>query len=185
MKKIIIILMCIFGNSVYAQQSGITLNYRDAELRSFIEDVAIETRKTFIIDPQVTGKVNLISSEPLSSEVLFETMLSVLKVNGMSAVTNSNGSIKITKSELALTDSALVGSNVQGEQLVTRVFFIKYVDPVMVFNAVRPYVSAGGNSYAREGMAAVIITDSADNLIRISQIIANIDIDQEVVKTLN
>ena len=82
--------MCIFGNSVYAQQSGITLNYRDAELRSFIEDVAIETRKTFIIDPQVTGKVNLISSEPLSSEVLFETMLSVLKVNGMSAVTNSN-----------------------------------------------------------------------------------------------
>jgi general secretion pathway protein D len=177
--------MCIFGNSVYAQQSGITLNYRDAELRSFIEDVAIETRKTFIIDPQVTGKVNLISSEPLSSEVLFETMLSVLKVNGMSAVTNSNGSIKITKSELALTDSALVGSNVQGEQLVTRVFFIKYVDPVMVFNAVRPYVSAGGNSYAREGMAAVIITDSADNLIRISQIIANIDIDQEVVKTLN
>lgn len=177
--------MCIFGNSVYAQQSGIMLNYRDAELRSFIEDVAIETRKTFIIDPQVTGKVNLISSEPLSSEVLFETMLSVLKVNGMSAVTNSNGSIKITKSELALTDSALVGSNVQGEQLVTRVFFIKYVDPVMVFNAVRPYVSAGGNSYAREGMAAVIITDSADNLIRISQIIANIDVDQEVVKTLN
>ena len=186
MKKIIIILMCIFGNSVYAQQSGITLNYRDAELRSFIEDVAIETRKTFIIDPQVTGKVNLISSEPLSSEVLFETMLSVLKVNGMSAVTNSNGSIKITKSELALTDSALVGSNVQGEQLVTRVFFIKYVDPVMVFNAGEALCFRWGVTVMPEKEWRPLSSRiSADNLIRISQIIANIDIDQEVVKTLN
>lgn len=185
MKKIIIIFICLIGNTVFAQQQGITLNYRDAELRSFIEDVAIETRKTFIIDPQVSGKVNLISSEPLSGDVLFETMLSVLKVNGMSAIKSSNGSIKITKTELALTDNALVNVTAMGEQLVTRVFFIKYVDPVMVFNAVKPYVSAGGNSYARDGMPALIVTDSADNLIRISQIIASIDMDQEVVKTLN
>ncbi len=185
MRKVIIIFIFFFGNTVFAQQQGITLNYRDAELRSFIEDVAIETRKTFIIDPQVNGKVNLISSEPLSGDVLFETMLSVLKVNGMSAVKSSNGSIKITKSELALTDSALVGGTAEGEQLVTRVFFIKYVDPVMVFNAIKPYVSAGGNSYARDGLPALIITDSADNLIRISQIITSIDTDQEVVKTLN
>ncbi len=162
-----------------------TLNYRDAELRSFIEDVAIETRKTFIIDPQVTGKVNLISTEPISGDLLFETLLSVLKVNGMSVVPTSSGAYKITKSDLALGDGGPVNKNATGDALVTRVFAIKYTDPMTISAAIKPYVARSGSSFARSGLPMVVVTDHADNMIRISQIIASLDVDQTVIRTLN
>lgn len=185
MRYFLTIYLCLFSYVAFAQQNGTTLNYRDADLRSFIEDVALETRSTFIIDPQVNGKVNLISSEPISGDVLFETMLSVLKVNGMTAVPASNGSYKIIKSELALGDAGPVGGNVTGDILVTRVFTIKHTDPITVEAALKPYVSRGGSSFSRAGLPMVVVTDYADNLIRISQIVASIDADQTVIRTLN
>ncbi len=170
---------------LFAQQSGATLNYRDAELRSFIEDVALETRRTFIIDPQVNGKVNLISSEPITGDLLFETLLSVLKVNGMAAVPTSSGAYKITKGELALGDGGPVDQTMSGDALVTRVFTIKNADPMTISAAIKPYVARTGSSFAREGLPMVIVTDHADNLIKISKIIATIDVDQTVIRTLN
>lgn len=185
MRYILLIYICLCTCSAIAQQGGSTLNYRDADLRSFIEDVALETRKTFIIDPQVNGQVNLISSEPISGDLLFETLLSVLKVNGMAAVPTSNGAYKITRMELALVDGGPVDTMATGDALVTRVFTIKHTDPMTVVAALKPYVSGGGSSFARDGLPMVVVTDNGDNLIRISQIISSIDVDQTVIRTLN
>lgn len=168
-----------------AQSQSAGLNYRDAELRSFIEDVALELRQTFIIDPEVQGKVNLISSEPIRGKLLFETLLSVLKVNGMTAVPTSSGAYKITKSEKALGDSGPVNETVNGDALVTRIFTIKYTDPMTVLAAIKPFVARTGSSFAREGLPMVIVTDHADNLIRIAQIVSSIDKDQTIIRTLN
>lgn len=185
MKYLCALYLCLFAATTHAQQSGSTLNYRDADLRSFIEDVALETRSTFIIDPQVNGKVNLISSEPISGELLFETLLSVLKVNGMAAVPTSSGAYKITKVEFALGDGGPVGEDIVGDALVTRIFTIRHADPMTIAAALKPYISRGGSSFAREGMPMVIVTDHADNLIRVSQIITSIDVDKAVIRTLN
>ncbi len=185
MRYLFAIYLCLFSFASFAQQNGTTLNYRDADLRTFIEDVALETRRTFIIDPQVNGQVNLISSEPISGELLFETLLSVLKVNGMAAVPTSSGAFKITRSEIALGDAGPVGENISGDMLITRVFTIKHTDPVTVATALKPYISRGGSSFSRAGLPMVIVTDHADNLIRLSKIVTSIDVDQTVIRTLN
>ncbi|HPF46803.1 MAG: type II secretion system secretin GspD [Alphaproteobacteria bacterium] len=185
MKYLLSIFLCLCALPAFSQQSDATLNYQDAELRSFIEDVALETHKTFIIDPQVNGKVNLISSEPISGDLLFETLLSVLKVNGMAAVPTSGGAYKIVKSEQALGDGGPVNQNATGDALVTRVFRIKHADPMTISAAIKPYIARNGSNFAREGMPMVVVTDHADNLIRIAQIIASLDADQTVIRTLN
>jgi len=185
LKYLLSIFLCLCALPAFSQQSDATLNYQDAELRSFIEDVALETHKTFIIDPQVNGKVNLISSEPISGDLLFETLLSVLKVNGMAAVPTSGGAYKIVKSEQALGDGGPVNQNATGDALVTRVFRIKHADPMTISAAIKPYIARNGSNFAREGMPMVVVTDHADNLIRIAQIIASLDADQTVIRTLN
>ncbi|MCP5380951.1 MAG: type II secretion system secretin GspD [Kordiimonadaceae bacterium] len=185
MKYLLSIFLCLFALPAISQQSDVTLNYQDAELRSFIEDVALETHKTFIIDPQVNGKVNLISSEPISGDLLFETLLSVLKVNGMAAVPTSGGAYKIVKSEQALGDGGPVNQNATGDALVTRVFRIKHADPMTISAAIKPYIARNGSNFAREGLPMVVVTDHADNLIRIAQIIVSLDADQTVIRTLN
>ena len=59
--------------------SAVTLNLKNAELLTFIETVSQATGKNFIIDPQVQGKVNVISSTEIDNEELYHLFLSQLK----------------------------------------------------------------------------------------------------------
>jgi type II secretory pathway component GspD/PulD (secretin) len=54
--------------SSLGQDAGITLNWKDADIRIVVEAVSEATGKNFILDPRVTGKVNLLSAEPMSKD---------------------------------------------------------------------------------------------------------------------
>jgi len=176
--------MMVWPLHALSQNAAQVLNYRDADLRAFIEDVALETKKTFILDPEVRGKVNLISSEPIEGPLFFETFLSVLKVNGLTIVPTANGAYKITKNAKAVRDGGLVNQPVQGDRLMTRVFTIKHTDPLAIQAALKPYIFKGGYLFARNGLPIIIVTDFADNLLKIAEIIRNIDVDKSVIHSL-
>ena len=179
MKILFVLLFTLISFTTNAQISG-GLNYKDADLREFIEDVALATRKTFIIDPGVSGKVNLISSQNVDSELLFEIFLSVLKVNGYAATSTVNGGYKIIPVDAAFKDS--VEGDSRGDRIATKVFFLRYTDPVKVLGVVQQYVNPKGLSFAREGLQAVVVSDYAHNLSRIESVISEIDVDNSVVK---
>ena len=132
MKILFVLLFTLISFTTNAQISG-GLNYKDADLREFIEDVALATRKTFIIDPGVSGKVNLISSQNVDSELLFEIFLSVLKVNGYAATSTVNGGYKIIPVDAAFKDS--VEGDSKGDRIATKVFFLRYTDPCLLYTS--------------------------------------------------
>lgn len=167
-----------------AQNGGHILNYRDAEIRAFIDDIASITGRTFIIDPRVRGKINVVSSEEVTVEGVFQTFLSALKVNGFTLVPTSSGAFKIVPDEIAAQDAGPVNEERAGDTLVTRVFKLKYADPLAVQAAAKPFVFKNGRVFARKGMPVVIVTDYADNLARIAQLVASMDIDHSVIRTL-
>ena len=70
-----LILLASIFNAVQianAQEAGITLNWKDADIRIVVEAVSEATGKNFIIDPRVTGNVNLLSAEPMSTDAFYE-----------------------------------------------------------------------------------------------------------------
>lgn len=167
---------------VYAE--GHVLNYRDAEVRAFIDDVAAITGKTFIIDPRVRGKVNVVSTEEVTIEGVFQTFLSALKVNGFALVPTSSGAFKVVPDDVAAQDAGPVDEARSGDILVTRVFTLKFADPLAVQAAVKPFNHPNGRVFARKGMAVLIVTDFADNLNRIAQLVTSMDVDHSVIRTL-
>ena len=66
--------------------SQYVLNFREADIRAFIEDAARVTGRTFIIDPAVQGKVSVVTQRPLSRSEYFEVFLSTLRANGLVAI---------------------------------------------------------------------------------------------------
>ncbi|MCW8925446.1 MAG: hypothetical protein OQJ84_04245, partial [Xanthomonadales bacterium] len=58
--------LCISKSPLAEEQ--ITLNFKDADIAAVINTVADLTGQTFIIDPMVKGKVNVVSSQPLSKD---------------------------------------------------------------------------------------------------------------------
>jgi len=50
------------------------INMQDVDIKAFIENVGIVTGRTFVIDPRVNGKVNIVSEKPLNDNEVFAVL---------------------------------------------------------------------------------------------------------------
>ena len=58
-----------------------SLTLKNADIRSLIETVSIQTGINFIVDPRVKAKITVITSEPVNKDKLYDLFLSVLPVS--------------------------------------------------------------------------------------------------------
>lgn len=174
----------------FAQESGITLNWKDADIRIVVEAVSEATGKNFILDPRVTGKVNLLSAEPMSQDAFYEAFLSILQVHGYIAVESGN-LIKILPDATARQFPSGFGTEDAAgpDDMATQVIQVKNVGATQLVPILRPLIPQYGHMVAHAGSNMLIISDRAANLARMVSIIRRIDMasdeDIEVVALQN
>lgn len=167
-----------------------SLNFVDADIESVIAAIGDYTHTTFIIDPRVKGTINLVSEKPLSKAQAFELLTSVLRLHGYSVV-NANGYSKVVpEADAKLQGGAVQSRNgARGDQIVTQVFHLSYESASNMVNVLRPLISPNNTINANPGNNTLVITDYADNLLRLSKIISSLDSpsssDLEVVQVRN
>ena len=110
----------------------ITINFNNIELQAFTKFISDLTKKNFIIDDKVQGKVTIVSPTRISKEEAYQTFLSVLEVKGFTAVETDNV-IKIIPSREVKQSGVKVISDkerdIRGEGFVTKIFHLNYVSP--------------------------------------------------------
>ena len=177
-------LCCLCAAALPAMaQDAKGLNYNNADLRIFLQDVAMETGLTFIIDPKVNGRVNIISDGLVTRYTLIELMKSVVRINGFATVPLANGGFKITATANALRDVKQAEPET-GDGLVTRIFDIKFTDAEMVFDSLRGLIDKQGIISWKKGRSQIVVTDFAGNVRRMEEIVTTLDIDSSVTKSL-
>ncbi len=157
--------------------SGITVNFKDTEIREIIEAVAEITGKSFIIDSRVKGQATLISKSPLSPDAFYETFLAILQVNGFVAVPSGNV-VKVLPDTNArqLPSIDLPGSVRSGsDQIVTHVIQVQNVGAAQLVPILRPLVPQYGHLAAHPASNMLIISDREANVYRLLKIISRID----------
>lgn len=161
------------------------LNFRDAEIRAFIEDVSMFTGRTFILGPLVQGKVTVVSEAPLPPGAIFEVFLSTLRVHGYAALPTASGAWKIVKEESAAEEAQpIAGPGDTGDRFVTGVFALDHIDGPTAMRAVQPIVNARGRAIAQPGEDFLIVVDYASNIERVREVLARIDVDRKVMRSL-
>jgi general secretion pathway protein D len=165
-----------FVSLSFGQEAGITLNWKDADIRIVVEAVSEATGKNFILDPRVTGKVNLLSAEPMSKGAFYEAFLSILQVHGYIAVESGN-LIKILPDATARQYPTRFGTEgAEGpDDLATEVIQVKNVGATQLVPILRPLIPQNGHMVAHAGSNMLIISDRAANLARMVSIIRRID----------
>ena len=187
---ILAVLALPFTPASFAQDSGITLNWKDADIRIVVEAVSEATGKNFILDPRVTGKVNLLSSGPMSRDAFYEAFLSILQVHGYIAVESGN-LIKILPDATLRQFPSGYGSEGRNgpDDLATQVIQVNNVSATQLVPILRPMIPQNGHMVAHAGSNMLIISDRAANLSRMVGIIRRIDMasddDIEVVSLQN
>ena len=171
---ILLLLLAITNNS-FSQEQSITPNYLGVELRSVIEAVSSITGKNFIIDPRVRAEVTLLSSTPMSTEAFYEAFLSLLQVHGFVAV-QAGEIIKIVPDSSSRQYPGY--PNLEGaanDDIVTQVIKIQNISAAQLVPILRPLIPQYGHLAAHSGSNMLIVSDRANNVDRILNIIQRID----------
>jgi len=155
----------------------ITVNFVNADIQSVIKTVGQHTGRNFILDPRVTGTVNIVSDKPVSKDLLYQLLLSTLRVQGYAAV-EGDGFVKIVPEAEAKTSAGPTGelaARARGDRIVTQVFILANENAVQLVPVLRPLVTANNFIAAYPNNNAIVITDYAENVRRIQRIIESID----------
>jgi general secretion pathway protein D len=161
-----------------AAEETVTLNFVNADIPSVVKAIGGSTGKNFIFDPRVTGTMNIVSDKPVSKDLAYQILLAALRVQGYAAV-EGNGFVKIIPEADAKTTGSVVEdktSKIGGDRIVTRVFQLQNESAAQLVAVLRPLVSPNNFIGAYPGNNTLVITDYAENVKRIANIIASIDI---------
>lgn len=175
-------LMCAASTpALVAPVHAQALNAQEADIRAFIQDVAKQTGRTFIVDPRVKGTVSVFSTDTLSEAELFEVFLATLRANGLVAVPTASGAYRITLEEGVAQQPGLGRG---GEGFSTQVFRLKHIDAATAAETLRPLVGRQGAVIANRSSNTVVVADYSDNLRRLRGLVGELDQDRSVTRVV-
>ena len=152
------------------------VNLKDAEISALVAEVSEITGKNFIVDPRVKGNITVISSKPMTANAVYELFLGVLSVNGFAAVP-AGDTIKLVPDVNAKQNAIPFDTRgkAKGETLVTRVIMLQNTNANELVPVIRPLLPQFAHLAAINGANALVISDHANNIIEIENLINSLD----------
>lgn len=152
------------------------VNLKDAEISALVAEVSEITGKNFIVDPRVKGNITVISSKPMTANAVYELFLGVLSVNGFAAVP-AGDTIKLVPDVNAKQNAIPFDTRgkAKGEALVTRVIMLQNTNANELVPVIRPLLPQFAHLAAINGANALVISDHANNIIEIENLINSLD----------
>ena len=156
--------------SIAAQEQNIF--YKDADIKTFAQDIALLTDKTIILDPRVKGVISIYSDAPLNSESIWEVFISTMEVQGYNVLKDGDIYRVIPSQEGVknFTESGPYTGSIGSE-----VIKLRFSSAKDIVNAVKPIVGVRSYIVALNNDREVLIADDADNIKRVREIIRNLD----------
>lgn len=173
-KKIILAVMLLTAMPVWA--ADITLNFKNADIRAFIDFVAGFSGKNFLVDNRVKGTVSIVSPTAVDEVEAYNIFLSVLEVNGFATV-DAGSVIKIVPRAEGKQKSVPVhvGNAKNNDTMVTQVLRLKYANSQQLVALIRPLISPNSHLVAYPRGNMLLLTDSSSNILRIQQVLKLLD----------
>ncbi len=166
-------LLCCVPN-VYA--ADVTMNFKNADIRAFIEFAAGFTGKNFLVDNRVKGQVTIISPTPMNEKEAYKVFLSVLEVNGFATVESGSVSKIVPRAESKQKAVPVHGGQAENDDtMVTQVLRLKYADSQQLVGVIRPLISPNSHLVAYPRGNMLLLTDSSSNVRRIQKILTLLD----------
>ena len=158
-------------------QDYITLNFSNIDIAALVKVMSELTRKNFIIDERVTGKVTLMTPTKISPDEAYQVFLSALEIKGFTAVEDGRV-VRIIPTASARQSGLKVvpDGDLKGQGYVTKLIRMTFVNPQDIVRTLTPLMSKDGNLIAYPATNSLIVTDSVHNIKKIESLLRALDI---------
>ncbi len=162
------------------EEEGISMNFQDVDIAVLVKLISDITKRNFIVDEKVRGKITIISPGKISKDEAYLVFQSVLQVKGFTTV-QSGTIIKIVATKDAKTntiDTVLPGTIVTPrDEYITRLVHLKHVDSNNMVSVLQQFISPDGLLAAYPPTNTLIMIDTAAQTDRVSKILNQLDIE--------
>jgi len=152
--------------------------YKDADIKTFAEDIALLSDKTIILDPRVKGIISVFSDDDLDSDSIWEVFITTMEVQGFNVLKNGDIYTVIPSQE------GIKNFSEQGQlngSIATEVVRLRFSSANDIVTAVKPLVGVRSYVAALKNDIEVLISDDRNNVSRISEIIRKLDSELDTV----
>jgi general secretion pathway protein D len=158
----------------------IVLNFDNADIEAVIQAASEIAGFNYTIGPGVAGKkVTIQTSGRIPEDEVFNVLLAVLEVNGVTAVRSGNlykilPTMAVRERPLPTVIGAQPDPTRRDDEVITQIVPLQYAPADRVAVTLRPFVQ-GGNVVVQGNL--MIVTDTAANVARVLQIVSVLDVE--------
>jgi general secretion pathway protein D len=158
-------------------RAPVTVNFVNADIEAVSRAFAAMIERNIVVDPRVKGSITVYSEQPQSIRDAYSSYVAALRGLGF-AVVETGGLLKVVPEADAKLQAGTVSvgeAPARGDTVITQIFPLRYENPNNLVAVLRPLISANNTINAAPGTNSLVITDYADNLRRLGQIVAALD----------
>ncbi len=155
----------------------ITLNFTNAEIDAVARTMATLTGRNVVVDPRVKGTITLTTDRPVTPSQAYAQFLAMLRLQGFTVVDAAGLDKIVPEADAKLQGGGVFeGTMVAGNQISTQIFKLNFENANNLLPILRPLISPNNTINVNPGNNSLVITDYGDNLRRMAQIIAAMDV---------
>ncbi|MFN3396728.1 MAG: type II secretion system secretin GspD [Thermodesulfovibrionales bacterium] len=159
------------------KEQKVAFNFVDVELPVITKFISEITKKNFIFDERVKGKITIIAPSKISINDAYNLFLSVLELKGFTIVPSGVDAYKIIPSSEAKQRGIEIAKDREPvkENYIARLIPLKHISSEEAIKFIQPLVSRDGYSSAFGPGNLILVIDSGLNIEKILNVIENID----------
>jgi general secretion pathway protein D len=173
--KIFVSILLVFTIALHAaDEETVDVNFRDLNVKDFIEMVSKITDKNILIDADLSGKINFVSTKPIKKSALIPLANSILGSKGLTLV-DQGEFYKVVKGTNAAGEGLDVSSSIDGETMKTVMFPLKNSNAAVIRAKIKPLLNKNAKIISFKENNVLSITATPRTLRSISKVIKAIE----------
>ena len=168
----------------------ININYNDVDIKDIIKDFAHKTGRNFLVDGGISGKITIHAPRAVTVDEAYEVFIVALDSAGYTTVVEARFKSGKNRGKPMLT-RVMTASDARTEpldlyksdrgvprsaKLITRLIELENIPADEMRQVIGQWISSNGDLQAYAPTNTLIITDSANNIRRLMELIRELDI---------
>ena len=172
--KIVLSILLVLSVGLYAEEETVDVNFRNLNVKDFIEMVSKITQKNILIEEEPKGIINFVSTKPIKKSALFSLANSILGGKGL-ALIDQGEYFKVVKSADAAGEGLDVSSVIAGDTMKTVMFPLKNSNAAVLRAKIQPLLHKSAKVISFKENNILAITANPRTLRAVAKVIKAVE----------
>ena len=172
--RIVLSVLIVLSVGLYAEDETVDVNFRDLSVKDFVEMVSKITQKNILIEADLKGKINFVSTKPIKKSALFSLANSILGGKGLTII-DQGEYYKVVKGTNAAGEGLDVSSKIKGDTMITVMFPLKNTNAAVLRAKIKPLLHKNAKVISFKENNVLAVTATPRTLEAISKVIKAVE----------